>query len=320
MRALTVIMGDSEFLVDEEYKRVRDHLLGSGQTLEEVSADDDEAVANALDTPSLFGGGRLIALRGNATALDAHKDRLIRFAEDPIPDTSVVVVTWGAQKLKKALGTRAEIFEVQAPKPWETAAWLVKHAKGKKRPITGEAAELLVELLGSDLRELASAYDQLSLGVKGSIDAATVTASFRGGQGSALYTFLDAVLLRDRASSLQHLQSLMAAGDHPLVVHAALVKQFRALAACAGQDRNSRPSAKELDVAQGYINRAGKHERRWDNDSIRRALVALAEADLALKGGFDGEDAPPELIIELLVIELTASREERASLRPASRR
>lgn len=317
---MTVILGDSEFLVDEEFRRVRDHLLASGHTLEEVDADDEQGVAYALDTPSLFGGGRLIVLRGSASSLDAHKERLVRFAEDPVPETAVLVVTGGAQRLKKALGQRADLIEVQAPKPWETAAWLVKHSKGKGRPITKEAAELLVELLGSDLRELASAHDQLSLGAKGAIDATAVATSFRGGQGSALYTFLDAILGRDRAGALQHLQALMASGDHPLVVHAALVKQFRALAAIYEVARNQRPSAKDLDLAQGYLNRAGKHERRWDPDSIRRSVVALTEADLALKGGFDGEDAPPELIIELLVIELTATREERASLRPSARR
>lgn len=314
MRPLTLILGDAEFLVDEEFKRVRDRLLKEGHSLEEISAEDEMAVINALDTPSLFGGGRLIVLRGQATALEVHRDRLIRFAEDPIPETAVVVVTGGAQKLKKALGMRAEIIEVAGPKPWETAAWLLKHSKGKGRPITKDAAELLVETLGTDLRDLATAYDTLGLGAVGAIDAKMVATHFRGGHGSALYTFLDTVLAKDKPASLQHLQALMAGGDHPLVIHASLVKQFRSFAATYGLDKADQPSAKDLDVAQGYLNRATKHARRWDADGIRRAIVALAEADLALKGGLEGEDAPGELIVELLVIDLTSGRDERVTL------
>ncbi|MGZ4241699.1 MAG: hypothetical protein ACXVQ7_08840, partial [Actinomycetota bacterium] len=63
--------------------------------------------------------------------------------------------------------------------------------------------------------------------------------------------------------------------------------------------------AKELGVATGYVNRAYKHGRNFDAGEIRRAFRLLADADLALKGGLLGEDNPPELVMELLVSEIT---------------
>ena len=53
-----------------------------------------------------------------------------------------------ATKLKKALGRGAEVIEVAAPKPWETADWLVKFLKGRGRIITKDAATALVEAVG----------------------------------------------------------------------------------------------------------------------------------------------------------------------------
>lgn len=310
MRALTLICGDAEFLVDEEFRRVREQLTAAGASVEEIDPADDLAVAAALDTASLFGGGRVVVLRATSTAIEPLADKLGRFADDPMPETHVVVVTGAAKRLTKTLGARADVIEVSAPKPWETAQWLVRYAKGHGRVIKLEAAELLVETLGTDLRELAGAFQTLAIG-DGAIDQRAITNHFRG-QGTAIYTFLDAILSRDRAAALSHLHALMRSGDHPLVLHAALAKQVRALAAMHGLRREEQPSAKDLDLAQGYLNRAGKAARSWNADDIRRALVALAEADLALKGGFEGEDAPPELIAELLVVELTTGAPEPA--------
>src|SRR5258706_457167 len=106
---------------------------------------------------------------------------------------SVAFVLGRAAKLKKALGSRADVIELEPPKPWETAPWLVKFAKGRGRSMKPEAAEALIEALGTNLRDLATAADQLMMVTTGAIHIATVNKLYRGFE-SALYTFLDAML------------------------------------------------------------------------------------------------------------------------------
>ncbi|MGZ4139762.1 MAG: DNA polymerase III subunit delta [Actinomycetota bacterium] len=304
MKALTLISGN-EFLMSLELERLRAAWEKKGYTSEELTTDDVQAVLYALDTPSLFGGGRFVVVRGPASDLEEAADRLVSWAESPPEGITAVLVLDRSAKLRKALGARAEVIEAEAPKPWETADWLVKFLKARGRVIKKDAAEALIEAVGTDLRELAMSAEQLTMATSGTIGVDTVNRMFRGLE-SALYTFLDALLQRDRASALKHQGALMRAGEHPLVIMQALSKQFRAVAAARDSGRTAAAVlAKELGVATGYVNRAYKHGRNFDAGEIRRAFRLLADADLALKGGLLGEDNPPELVMELLVSEIT---------------
>jgi DNA polymerase-3 subunit delta len=304
VKQLTLIVSGSEFLSYLELARVRAHWEKKGFTAEELTTEDPQALMYALDTPALFGGGRLVIVRGAAADLEDHVERLAAWAESPPESVAAVLLLDRSQKLRKALGARADVLELEAPKPWETSDWLVKFLKGRGRVIKKEAAEALIEAVGTDLREIAVAAEQLTMATTGSIGVETVNKLFRGME-SALYTFLDALLQRDRSSALKHLGALMRAGEHPLVIMQALSKQFRAVA--AAREAARKPAAvlaKELNLTTGYVNRAYKHGRNFDAGEIRRAFRILADADLALKGGLLGEDNPPELVMELVVSEI----------------
>ena len=312
-------MSDSEFLASLELDRVRTHWTSKGFSVEIISAAEPLTVMNALDTPSLFGDGRFVIVRGSAAELEPLAERLAAWADAPPEGIVAALVTGRAAKLRKALGARAEVIEAESPKPWEVADWLVRYVKGTGRIMSKEAAGALVEAIGSDLRELATAAEQLSMSTTGSIGPDQVARLFRGLE-SQLYTFLDAVLQRDRGAALRHLGALLGAGEHPLVMHAALAKQFRALA--AAKESGNAPAAglaKELDLSVGYVNRAQRHGRNFDAGEVRRAFRLLADADLLLKGGERGEDQPGELTLELAVGEICGDRAAPAPRRSAAR-
>ena len=311
MRAVTLIASQAEFLADAEFRRLRDVLVGKGASVEHLDASEPDATAMVLGTGSLFAEDRCLVLRGDVKTVEPHLPAIIAFAENPLPGTTLLIVTTSAKTLAKALGARADLIELEPPKPWETAAWVVRYAKSLGRQVRQDAAELLVDTLGTDLRELASAIETLS--ISGAPITPKAVAEHFQGHETALYTLLDDVLARDRPNALRNLQALLRAGDHPLVVHAALVKQFRSLAAVSGRAKHEHPSPSSLDVSPGYLRRAVKAARAWDPDAIRRAIIALAETDLALKGGFDGEETPAEIVIELLVLDLTGGGDETGS-------
>lgn len=292
---------------------MRAHWTGKGYTVEEVSAEDPQAVLYALDTPSLFGDGRFVVVRGDAKRLEEVADRLADWAATPPPGIAAALVVGSAAKLRKALASSADILELEAPKPWAVSEWLQRFLKSRNRTMTKDAATALVEAVGTDLRELASAAEQLTLATTGTIGVDTVARLFRGVE-SQLYTFLDAVVKRDRPAALRHLGSILRA-EHPLVVLSALAKQFRALAVAPEAGRTPPAAlAKDLDVTVGYVNRAVKHFRNFTGAEVRRAFGLLAEADFALKGGERGEDLPGELVLETLVADICG-----ASVAPVAR-
>jgi DNA polymerase-3 subunit delta len=309
MRALTVILSDSEFLAALEAGRARAAWEKKGYVAEELTSEEPQPIFIALDTPSMFGDGRLVIVRGPGAPLEKEAERLAAWAASPPPGMAAILVLGRSMKLKKALGRHAEVIELAMPKPWETADWLVKFLKARARTITREAAAAVVDALGTDLRELANAAEQLTLATTGTIGVDTATRMFRG-LDSQLYTFLDAILQRDRAASLKHLGALMGSGEyHPLVLAATLAKQFKAIA--GAKDAGRMPAAalaKELDVSVGYVNRAYKHGANFSPDEVRRAFRLIADADDTLKGGERGNELPEPILMELLVAELTGDR------------
>lgn len=309
MKALTVISSENEFLASLELDRVRGAWEAKGYVPEEYPTDEVQAIFSAIDTPSMFGDGRLVVARGPAQPLDKEVERLSSWAASPPPELALVLVLGRATKLLKGLGRHAEVFEVAAPKPWEVADWLVRFLKARGRTMKKDAATAMVEAVGGDLRELANGAEQLMLSTSGAIGIETVHRLFRG-LDSQLYTFLDAVMARDRSASLSHLGALVGTGEyHPLVLTATLAKQFKALAGAKGAAKTAAPAlAKDLDLSVGYVKRAFKHGRNFSSEEVRRAFRLIADADDTLKGGERGNEMPERLVVELLVGELTGER------------
>jgi DNA polymerase-3 subunit delta len=315
VKPLVLIISGSEFLASLELERVRAHWEKKGFAVEEMTTEDLQVLFYALDTPSLFGEGRFVIVRGSGASLEGAIDRLKAWAASPPDGIAAALVLERAPKLRTAFGAKADVIEPSSPKPWEVPEWVVKLVKSRGRVMRKDAAEALVDAVGSDLRELATAAEQLMMATPGAIGVEVVGKLFRGLE-SQVYTFLDALLQRDRSAALRHLGALMRSGQHPLQILAALANQFRALA--AAKDGGRMPAgalAKELGLTEGQVKRAYKHGRNFDAQEIRRAFRLLADADLALKGGLLGEDNPPELVMELVVSEVAGEQPAAAAHR-----
>jgi DNA polymerase-3 subunit delta len=175
-----------------------------------------------------------------------------------------------------------------------------------------EAAQALVEAVGTDLRELATALDQLMSSVDGPIEVVDVQRLFRGLE-TELWNFIDAVFDRDRSGAHARLQTLLARGENAIGITTALANQLRIIALVRGERRPAPALARELGVKEGKLRRALRQAKNFGPEDIRRAFRLLADADVALKGGERGEDEPAEIVLELLVAEIVGDA------RPATR-
>jgi DNA polymerase III subunit delta len=297
-----IISSSDDFLTDLELQPLRAKARERGFAEEEVPADDAVAIANALETGSLFDAGRLVIVRDADSAKDPALQAMARWAADPTPNTRLVLLCTtptGTKRVAKALGDNVEVRTPEDVPPWETAGWLVKRARALGRRMTSDGAKALVEALGSDLRELASALDQLISSTEGEISVATVTTQFRGME-SRVHEFVDALFDRDRDQALRRLRALLSHDENPIGIVAQLANQLRILAMLVGTERRSAASiAKELGIKEGPVKRAMRRARNFSADEIRRAYRLVADADLSLKS--EGDDP---LVLELLVDEI----------------
>jgi DNA polymerase-3 subunit delta len=297
-----IIASTDEFLAELELDPLRAKAREAGYAEEEVAASDPAALANALETGSLFDAGRLVIVRDADDAKEPALKALARWGADPSPATRLVLfcsTPAATKRLVKALGDAAEVRAVEDVPPWQASGWVGKRVRALGKRISPEAAKALVDAVGTDLRELASSIDQLLATGEASIDVGAVQAQFRGLE-SRVHEFVDALFDRDREQALRRLRALVSQGENPIGIVAVIANQLRILAMLAGSER--RPAAaiaKELGIREGPVKRAMRRARNFSPDEIRRAYRLVADADLSLKS-----EADDPLVLELLVDEI----------------
>lgn len=210
---LTLIVGDEELLAERAI----------GDVIAAARADDPDIEVTDLSpgalepgrlaeltSPSLFGGGKVLVLR---SAQDLGKDliaELTAYAKRPADDVALVAVHHGGAKgktlvdgLSKA-GAR-KIVAAKITKPGERVAFVRAEVRRAGGTIGESAARSLIDAVGNDLRELASACSQLVADSGSKINDAAVARYYRGRAEVSGFTVADRTVEGQLAGALEQL-------------------------------------------------------------------------------------------------------------------
>lgn len=292
MAAVTLVVGDEEFLVSRAVRTALDAVTADQPEVHDVPAAELDVNALAeLRSPSLFGDTRVVVVRG---VQDAAKDvaaALVDLAE--AADVSAVLVHAGGAKGKATLealrGTGAKVVEIPrirtARDREQFVAEEVQRAGGT---ITKDAVADLIAAIGTDARELATACVQLVVDVGPRITAEQVAAYHRGRAESTGYSVADRAVEGDVAGALETLRWAMSTGVDPVLISSSLAANLRTIAAVAAAGRGSPDAlAGTLGMPAWKIRRAQGWVRRWRPEALVEAVTAVAAADADIKGAAD---------------------------------
>ena len=230
-----------------------------------------------LASPSLFGerdGDRRAATCGDAA--EDVADELKACLRDPADDVVLVLVHPGGVKGKALLDAArkagAVVVECKAVK-WESdkVAFVQGEFTAAGRKITADAAAALVDALGSDLRELASACAQLVADTSGTVDRAVVERYHAGRVEVTGFKVADAAVEGRYEEALRLLRHALATGVDPVPVNAAFAAGLRNLAKVAGASRSARPDdvARDLGLAPFQVRKARGQLGGWTPEGGR---------------------------------------------------
>ena len=172
-----------------------------------------------------------------------------------------------------------------------------------------QALRALVDAIGSDLRELASACAQLVDDVVGGgesrVEVGHVTTRFGGRVEVTGFRVADAAVAGRADQALSLLRHALATGADPVPLVAALAAKVRAMAkvSTAGRSRSTE-LAGTLGMAPWQVDRARRELSGWREGGLAEAILAVAEADAAVKGG--GRD--PVFAVERAVLRIAGAR------------
>jgi DNA polymerase III subunit delta len=317
--SVVLIVGAEELLVDRAIAAVVTDAratalrVGGGQV--EVRHFDvvDLSPGEFLEivSPSLFGGSMVVVLRGAHDAGTDLQRELRLYLANPVVEVTLALVHKGGAKGKGLLEAArdAGVQRVDCTSV-TTDGDRIGFVRGEfaagHRKITAEACRMLVDAVGKDLRELAASCAQLLSDTEGVVDPAVVGRYFGGRIEATGFTVADAALAGRTGEALSLLRHAVSVGVDPVPVVAALASGLRIIGRVGSSSRSSRPVdlARDLGVAPWMIDKARRQLTGWTGDGVATAVIAVAEADAAVKGG--GVD--PVYAVEKAVVAIGKER------------
>jgi DNA polymerase-3 subunit delta len=292
MTPVTVVVGEEEFLID---RAVREVIAGLPD-LEDVHDLDGAALGTgeleSLTSPSLFGGGSVVVIRAAQNLLKAPAAEVQRYLANPAEDVALVLTHAGGAKGKEILAAAKKApgaQVVECPKVTRFAERLdfirAEFRRSGSRADDG-AARALLDAVGSDLRELAAACDQLASDTPGAVDESVVTTYYRGRAEATGFSVADRAVEGHLVQAVEQLRWALATGVAPVLINSALASGLRLLGrvGTAGRGLSSATLAAEVGAPPWKIDRVKQQLRGWHPDGIAVALQAVAEADAQVKG------------------------------------
>lgn len=312
---VVLIRAGEEILADRAVSRLL-NLARRKDPATEVSTVEAAAYQpHQLDTlvsPSLFGEPKLVVVPALEQMTDALLTDLLAYVAAPDPDVVVLLRHNGGQRGKRLLDALAAspypVVTITALKsPRDKAALVTADVRRAGRRMEPDAVGALVDALGSDLRELCAAVDQLVADTTGTITVEQVNTYYAGRFEATGFTVADAAASGDVARAITALRHAIATGTDPVPIVAALALKVRQLARVAAMGGRRGITPKDVGMAPWQVDRARRELTGWSDDALATAIVAVARADAEVKG----ESRDPVHAVERAVVTICDARRGR---------
>lgn len=306
---VTLVTGKEEFLNERTVVGVRAAVRAhdaEAEVSETMAGDLTLATLGEMSAPSLFSSTRCVVVRGLQDLPEESAAGLLEYAASPAEDVALVLVHDGGPKGSGVLGKLRKLATVTEVKSTELRAsefptFVAAEVRSHGASIERDAADLLVQAVGQDLRALAGASHQLANDFPGeSIDLEKVQRYFGGRAEVKNFVIADAILAGDRARALEELRWSLDSGTSPVYILATVAGQLRTLANYVAGNRDGGLPPWKQDSLR-------KQSRGWTQPGLARVIRAVAQADADLKGAA----SDPAYTFERLVLTVAGLRETR---------
>jgi len=311
---VTLVTGPEEFLNERAVAAATGAVRAADPDAElsETGAGQLSMAALAdLAAPSLFSSVRCVVVRGLEDLPDDAHDGLLAYAAEPVDEIGLVLVHSGGQRgsgLLTKLRKLHTVTEVKsAPlKPSEYSRFVTAEVRSPGGRIAEDAADLLVQAVGQDLRALAAAAAQLVSDFPGEPLTQAVVRRYFGGRAEVKsFAIADAAISGRTAVALEELRWALDNGTAAVLVTSAFANGLRGLARVKSAPRGMREAdlAREAGVPPWKLRMLRDQARGWNDLGLATAITAVARADADVKGAA----GDPAYALERMVLTVTGA-------------
>lgn len=317
--SLHLVLGDEELLIERAVRAALDAAREADPATELTRVKVSEITVGELSeliSPSLFSSGRAIVLDSAQDISQELADAVLDYVKQPEDGVVMIVVHSGGGRGKAGKALPAALHKAGAvvtecakiTKLAEREAFVrneVRQAGGRIDP-GGVAA--LIDAVGSDLRELASAAAQLVADSGGKVDEQAVRRYHRGRADVTGFAVAERAVAGDRSAALESMRWAMQVGVPHVLVADALADAVRTIARVSGAGRgNPNQLAGELGMPPWKVRKAQGQARGWTTAGLADAMAIVARVNAEVKGAA----ADPGYALERAVLDLATAREKR---------
>jgi DNA polymerase III subunit delta len=316
---LQLVLGEEELLVERAVRAAFETARLADPAAELTRArvaDLTPPELAELVSPSLFAEGRVIVLDGAHEAGQEIAGAIAGYAKAPADGVVLVVLHNGAGRkpakdliatLKSAGATVTECAKIT--KLAEREAFVRNEIRQSGGKSDGEAVAALIDAVGSDLRELASAAAQLVADAGGKVTVEAVRRYHRGRADVTGFAVAEKAVTGDVAGALESLRWAQQLGVPHVLVADALADAVRTVAKVAGAGRaDPNRLASELGMPTWKVRKALAQSRGWHPSGIAEAMQIVADVNADVKG----VAADPDYALEHAILRLARAHKQAA--------
>jgi len=305
---VTLVTGPEEFLGERTVAAARAAVAGADPEAEHSETTGDRlttAELGNLSAPSLFSSVRFVVVRNLEDTPDTSFDGVLEFAAAPPEDVGLVLMHSGGPKgsgLLTKLRKLGPVTEVksEALKPSEFPRFVANEVRQHGGRIAEDAAQLLVQAVGQDLRALAGAAAQLAGDFPDQPLTEQIVGQYFAGRAEVKsFVIADHALYGRTSKALEELRWALESGVGAPAITGSFATSVRGLARVKSGDDSGVPPWKVRILRE--------QARGWDERGLACAITAVATADADVKG--QGSDAAYAL--ERMVLTVCGARTAR---------
>lgn len=314
-----LLYGQDEFRIEETIIGLAEAILGKENrelNLENIYVDKKteigDIIERARDLPFLS-RFRVIILRDIDRLTKPQLNILCSYLKDPVATTCMILTTKRGQidkALKELVALKGVIFHFPRLNERQLISWIRAKAKELGISISGDAVQLLYQIVGEDTMDLFSELQKLSMGFecKKEITSEDIKRVAFQSRIYGIFELMDAVSERDLKKSsmiLRRYMEIQGPKDGALIIIGMLNRQVKLLLQVKDILEKKGEAGREeiseiLGAARFTLNKIIRQSQLWDKEELYLALRLLYRADERLKSGH----SPYNHIIEDLIISL----------------
>ncbi|WKD57203.1 hypothetical protein CAPI_03205 [Corynebacterium capitovis DSM 44611] len=282
-----LVLGEDEFLAERATRAI---VAEVGEDAELTTLRAGEVTEGELlmaTSPSLFAEERIVLVKKAELAGKEPTELLLRAAASPAPGMTLIIEHTGGGRQKAAVTKFRKVAEVHPAdslRDRDRHTWLANEFRRHGARPTPDVVAAVLESVGSDLRELAAATEQLVSDTDGDITVASVRAYYSGVAEVSGFDIAEQAVAGRADKALASTRRALQLGVSPVAIAAALAMKVGDIARLYNSRGNPDQLARTLGMHPFAAKKAMQVARGWSGDAVSEAVILIADLDAEVKG------------------------------------